>query len=251
MSFLTIILVAVVFVILAAGARQMRIPYAVPILTGVFVIYVVFELFSINGTEEEVTSPRMIESLAEAEQPAAEAEAVEKAAEEDIDAEADEEELKPEEAAVEEMVEEEVKAETEAVSVEDEESEPPIVLRKFLICRDVDEKAREVIRPAEEFPDDVGKLFCFTAVKLDAVRDTVIHVWYYNNREINRIPIEVLRGNFYRVWSWKTIASEWTGEWYVSVIDSKGEELGRKEFRIIPVLEEVPTVTDTLRDETE
>ncbi len=230
----------------------MRIPYAVPILTGVFVIYVVFELFPNNGTEEEITSPRMVESVVETEQPVAEAEADEKVAEEDIDAEADEEELKPEEAAVEEVLKvEEVKAETETVSVEVKESELPIVLRKFLICRDVDEKAREVIRPAEEFPDDVGKLYCFTAVKLDAVRDTVIHVWYYNNREINRIPIEVLRGNFYRVWSWKTIASEWTGEWYVSVINSKGEELGRKEFRIIPVLEEVPTVTDTLKEETE
>ncbi|HIO57023.1 MAG TPA: DUF2914 domain-containing protein, partial [Candidatus Marinimicrobia bacterium] len=130
--------------------------------------------------------------------------------------------------------------------VVEEEPGPPIVVRKFLISRGVDEKAREVIRPADKFPGDVGKLFCFTAFKSVALRDTIFHIWYYNDQEINRVAMEIERGNFYRVWSWKTILPQWTGEWYVAVINSDGEELGRKEFRIVPVPGEEPAVADTL-----
>ena len=78
------------------------------------------------------------------------------------------------------------------------------------------------------------------------LRDTIFHVWYYNNRKINTVPIKILRGKSFRVWSWKTISPQRTGKWHVSVVSSDGEELGRKEFRIIPVSGEEPAVTDTL-----
>ncbi len=232
---MTIILIAVVFVMLAVAARQMKLPYAVPVLVAVFVIYLAFEIMDFmffSGTEskgeKQVTLDVVLPPEPEPE-PAPEPPAEKPEPEPEI-------EVEPAELI----------AVAEPEPVEEEEPGPPIVVRKFLICRDVNEKAREVIRPADKFPGDVGKLFCFTAVKSEALRDTITHVWYYNSREINRVSIEVLRGNFYRVWSWKTILPQWTGEWHVVVINSHGEELGRKEFRIIPVPGKEPAVTDTL-----
>ena len=231
---MTIILIAVVFVMLAVAARQMKLSYAVPVLVAVFVIYLAFEIMDFmffSGTEskgeKQVTPDVVLPPEPEPEpEPAPEP--------------------KPEPEPEIEVEPAELIAVAEPEPVEEEEPGPPIVVRKFLICRDVNEKAREVIRPADKFPGDVGKLFCFTAVKSEALRDTITHVWYYNSREINRVSIEVLRGNFYRVWSWKTILPQWTGEWHVVVINSHGEELGRKEFRIIPVPGKEPAVTDTL-----
>ena len=229
---MTIILIAVVFVMLAVAARQMKLSYAVPVLVAVFVIYLAFEIMDFmffSGTEskgeKQVTLDVVLPPEPEPE-PAPEP--------------------KPEPEPEIEVEPAELIAVAEPEPVEEEEPGPPIVVRKFLICRDVNEKAREVIRPADKFPGDVGKLFCFTAFKSVALRDTITHVWYYNSREINRVSIEVLRGNFYRVWSWKTILPQWTGEWHVVVINSHGEELGRKEFRIIPVPGKEPAVTDTL-----
>jgi len=229
---MTIILIAVVFVMLAVAARQMKLSYAVPVLVAVFVIYLAFEIMDFmffSGTEskgEKQVTPDVVLPPEPEPEPAPEP--------------------KPEPEPEIEVEPAELIAVAEPEPVEEEEPGPPIVVRKFLICRDVNEKAREVIRPADKFPGDVGKLFCFTAVKSEALRDTITHVWYYNSREINRVSIEVLRGNFYRVWSWKTILPQWTGEWHVVVINSHGEELGRKEFRIIPVPGKEPAVTDTL-----
>ena len=229
---MTIILIAVVFVMLAVAARQMKLPYAVPVLVAVFAIYLAFEIMDFmffSGTEskgEKQVTPDVVLPPEPEPEPAPEPE--------------------PEPEPEIEVEPAELIAVAEPEPVEEEEPGPPIVVRKFLICRDVNEKAREVIRPADKFPGDVGKLFCFTAVKSEALRDTITHVWYYNSREINRVSIEVLRGNFYRVWSWKTILPQWTGEWHVVVINSHGEELGRKEFRITPVPGEEPAVTDTL-----
>ena len=229
---MTIILIAVVFVMLAVAARQMKLPYAVPVLVAVFAIYLAFEIMDFmffSGTEskgEKQVTPDVVLPPEPEPEPAPEP--------------------KPEPEPEIEVEPAELIAVAEPEPVEEEEPGPPIVVRKFLICRDVNEKAREVIRPADKFPGDVGKLFCFTAFKSVALRDTITHVWYYNSREINRVSIEVLRGNFYRVWSWKTILPQWTGEWHVVVINSHGEELGRKEFRIIPVPGEEPAVTDTL-----
>ncbi len=245
---MTIILIAVVFVMLAVAARQMKLPYAVPVLVAVFVIYLAFEIMDFmffSGTEskgEKQVTPDVVLPPEPEPEPEPAPEPVPEP-EPEIEAEAVPPAEEP--AEIPEVAPAELIAVAEPEPVE-EEPGPPIVVRKFLICRDVNEKAREVIRPADEFPGDVGKLFCFTAFKSVALRDTITHVWYYNSREINRVSIEVLRGNFYRVWSWKTILPQWTGEWHVVVINSHGEELGRKEFRIIPVPGEEPAVTDTL-----
>ena len=229
---MTIILIAVVFVMLAVAARQMKLPYAVPVLVAVFAIYLAFEITDFmffSGTEskgEKQVSPDVVLPPEPEPEPAPEPE--------------------PEPEPEIEVEPAELIAVAEPEPVEEEEPGPPIVVRKFLICRDVNEKAREVIRPADKFPGDVGKLFCFTAFKSVALRDSIFHIWYYNDREINRVAMEIERGNFFRVWSWKTILPQWTGEWYVSVVSSDGEELGRKEFRIIPVPGEESAVTDTL-----
>jgi outer membrane biosynthesis protein TonB len=66
MSLMTIILIAVVFVMLAVAARQMKLPYAVPVLVAVFAIYLAFEITDFmffSGTEskgEKQVSPDVV-----------------------------------------------------------------------------------------------------------------------------------------------------------------------------------------------
>ena len=240
---MTIILIAVVFVMLAVAARQMKLPKAVPVLVVVFVIYLAFEITDFrlfSGTDSKGEEQVNLKAFLEPEVSVPKAKIEEEVSSEAETAPVEEPAEVPEEASA------ELIPAAEPEPVVEEEPGPPIVVRKFLICRGVDEKAREVIRPADKFPGDVGKLFCFTAFKSVALRDTIFHIWYYNDQEINRVAMEIERGNFYRVWSWKTILPQWTGEWYVAVINSDGEELGRKEFRIVPVPGEEPAVADTL-----
>ncbi|MFQ6608290.1 MAG: DUF2914 domain-containing protein [Fidelibacterota bacterium] len=267
MSLATFILVTLVFAMLAVVARQLRVPNAVPVLAVVFLIYVTFELFSDDSTSG-TTLPHPVqmeeeESFVENRVEETDTVTVENVPVEVVALDTVQESVEElntgevnEVVVVEPVIEvEEVGVDMEAVAKDGEPTpaadSPSVVLRKFLICRDVNEKTREVIRPGKEFPGDVGKLFCFTAVKAEALRDSIIHVWYYNNWEMTRVPIEVLRGNFYRVWSHKTILPKWTGDWYVAVINSKGEEIGRKEFRIMPSAGDEPVVIDTLQESKE
>ena len=238
MSLMTIILIAVVFVMLAVAARQMKLPKAVPVLVAVFVVYLAFEITDFrffSGTDSKEEKQVTPKAVLKPEVPVPEAEV-------EVEASSEAETVPVEQPA---EVPEVVPA-AEPKPVVEEEPGPPRGGRKVRSSRGGDEKAREVIRPADKFPGDVGKLFCFTAFKSVALRDTIFHIWYYNDQEINRVAMEIERGNFYRIWSWKTILPQWTGEWYVAVINSDGEELGRKEFRIVPVPGEEPAVADTL-----
>ena len=66
MSLMTIILIAVVFIMLAVAARKMNLPKAVPVLVVVFVIYLAFEITDFrffSGTDskgEEQVNPKAV-----------------------------------------------------------------------------------------------------------------------------------------------------------------------------------------------
>jgi hypothetical protein len=105
------------------------------------------------------------------------------------------------------------------------------VLRAY-ICRGIEQseptEAGKSFIPA---PDGVLHLWCFSEIGGPARSDTVFHIWYWGEREMARVPLEV-RGPRWRTWSTKQILDEWSGEWHVDVTDRAGVVLSRLGFSL-------------------
>ncbi|MBD3347773.1 MAG: DUF2914 domain-containing protein [Candidatus Eisenbacteria bacterium] len=105
------------------------------------------------------------------------------------------------------------------------------VLRAY-ICRGIDQseptEAGKSFIPA---PDGVLQLWCFSEIGGPARRDTVLHVWYWGEREMASVALEV-KGPRWRTWSTKQILDEWSGEWRVDITDHAGNLLSSLGFSV-------------------
>ncbi len=79
--------------------------------------------------------------------------------------------------------------------------------------------------------DGVGRLCCFSEIGGAAEPDTISHVWYWGERDMGRVPLEV-KSNRWRTWSKKKVLDEWRGEWHVDIVDQDGFLLKRLYFSI-------------------
>ncbi|MBM3306830.1 MAG: DUF2914 domain-containing protein [Candidatus Eisenbacteria bacterium] len=105
------------------------------------------------------------------------------------------------------------------------------VLRAY-ICEDVEE--RQPVQAGTSFVgDDPGasRLCCFSEIGLPAASDTVLHIWYWGEREMLRIPLEV-RAPRWRTWSAKSVSDSWSGAWRVDITDRAGLVLMRLPFSV-------------------
>lgn len=99
-----------------------------------------------------------------------------------------------------------------------------------LIAKDV--VARQPVEPAEHFDAEVGALVCWTKVTSHAVPTKITHVWYYEDRQVMRIALDVKTAKW-RTWSRKTVHSNHTGRWKVEVLDENGSLLKTVNFSVI------------------
>ncbi|MCH8010570.1 MAG: DUF2914 domain-containing protein [Candidatus Marinimicrobia bacterium] len=113
-----------------------------------------------------------------------------------------------------------------------DELESEMILRRIVVCKEVSNE-RIPLGVDKIFPNDIGALFCFTAIENLVTDDSVTHTWYYNGREMATIDLEVGRSPFWRTWSIKSIQPRLIGDWQVVVFDSKGYQLGFTTFQII------------------
>lgn len=113
-----------------------------------------------------------------------------------------------------------------------DELEAEMVLRRIVVCKEVLNE-RIPLGVDKIFPNDIGALFCFTAIENLVADDSITHTWYYNGREMAAIDLEVGRSPFWRTWSIKRIQPRLIGDWQVVVFDSKGYQLGFTTFQII------------------
>jgi hypothetical protein len=105
------------------------------------------------------------------------------------------------------------------------------VLRAY-ICRGIEES--EPTEAGKSFiptPDGVLHLWCFSEIGGPARTDTILHVWYWGDREMARVPLEV-KGPRWRTWSTKQIPDEWSGDWHVDIADRSGVVLSRLDFSV-------------------
>ncbi|MDR8390166.1 DUF2914 domain-containing protein [Aliifodinibius sp. S!AR15-10] len=90
---------------------------------------------------------------------------------------------------------------------------------------------RNIVNVDSVFTSSVERVYCFTQVDGAEKTTTITHVWYYGNEEKARVELPV-NGPNWRTWSSKFILENWLGEWSVDILDSSGEVLATKTFRI-------------------
>lgn len=81
------------------------------------------------------------------------------------------------------------------------------------------------------FTSDVGRVFCFTQVEGAADTTKISQIWYYKDQEKARVELDVQSDNW-RTWSSKSISKSWIGPWRVMIIDTEGNVLATKSFKV-------------------
>ncbi len=110
------------------------------------------------------------------------------------------------------------------------ETAKPRVVRDVLATAVIDREPEQILPP---IPADVGRLYYFTEVIEAAPSTTILHLWYWRNRNVNVVLLEV-NGPRFRTWSYKTILPTWTGDWRVEARTPDGTILSSKAFRVEP-----------------
>ncbi len=118
------------------------------------------------------------------------------------------------------------------------EAEPEVVapsgFRVFraYVCKGIEQS--EPTEAGKSFiptADGVLRLCCFSEIGGADRPDTVSHVWYWGEREMARVPLEV-KGDRWRTWSTKRIVDEWRGDWRVDIVDPDGFVLKSLTFSV-------------------
>ncbi len=92
---------------------------------------------------------------------------------------------------------------------------------------------REPVQVPSPVPAEVGRLYYFTEVVEAGRPTTVLHLWYWRNRNVSVVLLEV-NGPRFRTWSYKTIPPAWTGEWRVEARTPDGTILSSRAFLVEP-----------------
>ncbi len=106
---------------------------------------------------------------------------------------------------------------------------PSMVVEDAVICREVNDLNPEGI--SNVFPYDTHQVYCFTRIVNAQPPTSIIHVWYYGNREMARITLPVSYSTW-RTYSTITIYEEWTGRWSVAVLSPENNILKVLTFTI-------------------
>ncbi len=132
----------------------------------------------------------------------------------------------------------------EPVSVEEKEKkvryqEEGLAIAGAQVGTGVEE--RVIVGESTSFSSSVEKVYCLSFVKGADTVTTINHVWYYKDKEMVSVSLDV-KSPAFRTWSYKTILPEWVGSWRVEIVDDAGEVLKIIGFEITesenPVAEE-------------
>ncbi len=201
----TILPVTLVLLILIGITVVMNFYKMIPIMISVYVLYILFTLFSGPETKHNQISKQSI----------------------------------PPETVVEEQPEvlEPAPVEVETIPekiIEDELISEPLRLNQIYICEDIDVANRETINASRVFQDTIQYLYCFTGIdNRNGSRHNVRHVWTYNSSELTTVNMDIERSVHWRCWSRVKILPSWIGKWDVSVRDSNDVEFGSINFEVV------------------
>ncbi len=100
---------------------------------------------------------------------------------------------------------------------------------EIAICTSVAD--RQPVGIDSVFSADVQQLTCFTKIVSQADQSEVSHVWFYGDKQMAKIDLQV-KGPSFHTWSRKTILPSWKGEWRVEIQDQAGAVLSKISFKI-------------------
>jgi hypothetical protein len=98
------------------------------------------------------------------------------------------------------------------------------------IAKDIVE--REPVGISNTFPANVGKLYCFSRLKVDVDATSIFHSWYFNDEKVTQVELNVKKSGGFRTYSSKTIMENQKGKWEVEVLDTEGNVLKSITFTI-------------------
>ncbi|GAB4376178.1 MAG: DUF2914 domain-containing protein [Calditrichia bacterium] len=104
---------------------------------------------------------------------------------------------------------------------------PKMIVEEMKVCTAVTD--REPVGVDSVFFNQVEQIYCFTKISGAADPVTVEHVWYYGEKEMARVPLEI-KAESWRTWSSKRIVEGWVGDWRVDVVLPDGQVLASKSF---------------------
>ncbi|RJR26763.1 MAG: DUF2914 domain-containing protein [Candidatus Latescibacterota bacterium] len=97
-------------------------------------------------------------------------------------------------------------------------------------CTAVQDRAPAGVDTA--FASTVENVYCYVKTS-GAAGTSVVHVWYFGDREMARVELAV-NGSPWRTWSSKKILPEWQGGWRVDVLSAAGDVLKSGTFVVRP-----------------
>lgn len=90
---------------------------------------------------------------------------------------------------------------------------------------------REPVDTDSVFASTVERLYCFTKITNATAPTSVSHIWYYNDKEMAKVELNV-KDTAWRTWSSKRIVVSWVGKWRVDVVTADGTVLKSKPFSV-------------------
>ncbi len=109
------------------------------------------------------------------------------------------------------------------------QTEATIEVEKIAICTSVEN--RQPVGADSVFKADIGKLYCFTKLKSETDTSEVVHVWFFQDKEMTKVNL-TMKAKSWRTWSAKTILPEWKGDWKVEVQDAEGKVISSISFKL-------------------
>lgn len=120
---------------------------------------------------------------------------------------------------------------------------PPAALRltDITLSHEVDLEQRQPIgnvKQLDSYSLHHQGLYTWTAVKAPrGLNEKIFHVWLYNNKEVDRITLNISGGREqgYRAWTHKVnFPTDSVGKWQVHVVTESGQLIGLTKFTVLP-----------------
>lgn len=80
-----------------------------------------------------------------------------------------------------------------------------------------------------QFDNDVERIYLWTRVTDYPDQTKLRHVWIHEGLERSDVELTI-KGNPWRTWSYKTMRSEWVGNWEVKIVGVDGEVIKSVSF---------------------
>ncbi len=96
---------------------------------------------------------------------------------------------------------------------------PDLHVNTLLFCENIIDSVRRPVNIGNEFPINLEKVYCYSGIRNISGTRTILYEWYFDEKYIDAIPVNIDRSVHWRSWTYKTIKNAQVGQWYVVLRD--------------------------------